>query len=108
MKPTTLLLSISLVILNLCFWNLGTIFLYSPPRKTLPPTPEIQIGRTADDIARGLIFSLDSLSEPQKIELSPLFSRGSMLRQDIEAENQNYSKIQEQLLTQTQEVLENR
>jgi hypothetical protein len=108
MKPTTLLLSISLLILNLCFWNLGTIFLYSPPRKTLPPNPEIQMGRTADDIARGLIFALDSLSEPQKIELSPLFSRGSMLRQHIEAENQNYSKIQEQLLTQTQEVLENR
>lgn len=106
MKPTTLLLSLALLILNLCIWNIGTVFLYTSPRKTLPPDPNVQMGRTADDCARGLIFSLDSLSEPQRTELSPLFSRGSMLRRHIEAENQTYTTIQEQLLTQAQELLE--
>lgn len=104
MKPTPLI-TLFLIFLNVLVWKMGSVFLYNPPRKTLPPNPESKISRTADDIARGLLSMKRSLSEEQYSTLQPLFQKGYLLRKKWENENQQYTEFQEELLQETRRLL---
>lgn len=104
MKFTFLLTSL-LVALNLLIWKTGSIFLINPPQRTSKPNFEVQISRTPDDIARGLLFSKESLSQEQKNALQALFLKGYHLRKEWEFQSQQHTELQEQLLHQTKEAL---
>ena len=93
-----ILLCTVLLALNFLVWRMGTVFLYSPPRQSTPPNPELSLMRTSDDIARGILAIEMELNTKQRKELAPLFKKGFQLREKLSTLQNQYLNQQEKIL----------
>ena len=106
MKITPIITALLLLGSNILLWNVEKLYLHTPPRRPLPPHPSADISRTADDIARGILFQHSRLSPDQRSKLRPLTQQGYELRKELTEENYRYTILQEDLLQQALTILE--
>ena len=95
-------LMLALLLSNWVLWNKGQLTLYSNRATPTTPALPVPLGRTADDVARGMLAmeTLDTSS------LRPLLDKGLYLRKEISTLQGQHVDLQLRLLDEGTDILE--
>ena len=99
-----LCLLLALLTSNWVLWTKKKLILYSDRVTPTAPALPVPLGRTADDIARGLL----AMEEVDLSSLRPLLEEGLRLRREISNLQGQHVDLELQLLKEGTDVLEMR